>query len=202
MALNGTSSVNQAVSGLWLLWIVSWFIASRWSARTVKTTDPGERVLELLLTLAGAIALVSGSAPSQGDAFSNPLYTLSAAPAWSMVALVACGFAFCWWARVHLGQMWSANITLKEGHRIIDTGPYALVRHPIYTGILLSSWATAGVHGNPRSFLGAALVTLAFYLKARREEKLLLAELGPAYERYRRRVPMLLPLSAGAPARD
>jgi protein-S-isoprenylcysteine O-methyltransferase Ste14 len=177
--------------------------AALWSARTVKTTRPGERSVELLLTLAGLFALMSPNFPGTSRELSAPLYSLGIIPAELLVALVACGFVFCWWARIHLGKMWSANITLKEEHRIIDTGPYALVRHPIYTGILLSAWATAAAHGSEQAFLGAALMTLGFYLKARREEKLLIAELGPSYEAYRRRVPMLVPgIARGHDKRD
>jgi protein-S-isoprenylcysteine O-methyltransferase Ste14 len=189
--------VNQAVGSLWALWVVSWIVAGRWTARTVKTTRPGERTLERLLTIAGAIMVISPRAPLGAGELSEILYSPGSVLAWFLVALVACGFAFCWWARIHLGRMWSANITLKEEHRIIDTGPYALVRHPIYSGLLLSAWASAAIHGNSMGFLGAALMTLGFYLKARREEQLLITELGAAYESYLRRVPMLFPFSMG-----
>jgi protein-S-isoprenylcysteine O-methyltransferase Ste14 len=195
-------SINQAIGSLWVLWVITWIIAARWSARTVKTTRPGERGLELLLTVAGITAVVSAGGPAGGGGLRQPIYSLGVIPAWLLVALVACGFAFCWWARLHLGKMWSANITLKEEHRIIDTGPYALVRHPIYSGLLLSAWATAAVHGNELGFLGAGLLTLGFYLKARREEQLLIAEMGAQYEGYRRRVPMLFPFSMRARAGD
>jgi protein-S-isoprenylcysteine O-methyltransferase Ste14 len=67
------------------------------------------------------------------------------------------------------------------------------VRHPIYTGLLLAAWATAAIHSKGVGFLGAALLTLAFYLKASSEERLLTAELGSPYEAYRRRTPMLVP---------
>ena len=185
--------MEHAIGSLWVLWVISWLFAARWSARTLKTTRPGERSLELLLTLGGAFALMSPGMLGSRTEMNVSLYSLGTIPGWLLVVLVACGFAFCWWARIHLGQMWSANITLKEEHRIIDTGPYALVRHPIYSGVLLSAWATAAARGNEQGFLGAALMTLGFYLKARREEQLLIAELGAPYEAYRRRVPMLLP---------
>jgi protein-S-isoprenylcysteine O-methyltransferase Ste14 len=191
--------IEQAIGGLWTLWVITWFIVAGWSARTVKTTRPGERGLEILLTLAGIGALWAGNDSwLYGGEMAMRLYTLSAIPGWLLFAVVACGFVFCWWARVHLGKMWSANITLKEEHRIVDTGPYALVRHPIYSGILLSAWATAVARGNQLAFVGAALLTVGFYLKARREEQLLIEELGAPYLAYLRRVPMLFPYSTGA----
>jgi protein-S-isoprenylcysteine O-methyltransferase Ste14 len=194
--MEGAISPNQAVGMLWMLWVISWIIVARWSAPTIKTTRPGERSLELLLSIFGIAGIVSGGHLSMGGESSLPLYSPGPELSWTVVAFVALGFGFCWWARVLLGSMWSANITLKEGHRIIDTGPYALVRHPIYSGILLAGWATAALHASPMSFIGAASLTAGFYLKARREEKLLIAELGPAYEGYLRRVPMLVPFTS------
>lgn len=54
------------------------------------------------------------------------------------IAVMIAGFAFCWWARIHLGRLWSMRVTKKEGHHVVDTGPYGVVRHPIYTGILVA----------------------------------------------------------------
>ena len=59
-----------------------------------------------------------------------------------MAGLTLAGIAFTWWARIHLGRFWSNAITRKEGHRVIDTGPYGLVRHPIYTGLIGGMLAT------------------------------------------------------------
>ena len=188
MTTDGTG-VYHAVWGLWLLWVISWWLAARWSARTLKTTRPGERVLEVLLTLSGSYGLMLGGMPT----LSPHIYPLSVVVAWTLAGLVACGFALCWWARLHLGRMWSMNITLKQDHQIIDTGPYALVRHPIYTGLLLTAWATAATDNSGLGMAGAGLMTLGIYMKARREEQLLNAELAAAYDTYRRRVPMLLP---------
>ncbi|HVY84389.1 MAG TPA: isoprenylcysteine carboxylmethyltransferase family protein, partial [Caulobacterales bacterium] len=106
--------------------------------------------------------------------------------------------AFAWWARVTLGALWSGNVTRKEDHRIVDTGPYGVVRHPIYTGILLGVWGTALFLGRWETLLGALLMTIGFWLKAKLEESFLVAGLGEAaYADYKRRVPMLLPLAKG-----
>jgi len=77
---------------------------------------------------------------------------------------------------------------------VIDTGPYGLVRHPIYSGITLASIATAALRGTASAWLGAAVMTLGWYVKARMEEGFLREELGEdAYDAYARRVPMLIP---------
>ena len=77
-------------------------------------------------------------------------------------------------------------------HRVVETGPYAFVRHPIYTGLIAGAAALAVLQAKPFALLGTALFTLGFALKARVEERFLETELG-GYEDYRRRVPMLMP---------
>ncbi len=114
---------------------------------------------------------------------------------WSMVAVSALGYAWCWWARIHLGNLWSAGVSRKERHRVVDTGPYRIVRHPIYAGAILAAFAFALALGRPFDFLVALAVTVFFFCKARVEERFLLAELGEAYDAFRKRVPMLFPFS-------
>jgi len=97
-------------------------------------------------------------------------------------------------ARIHLGRLWSSAITRKEDHHVVDRGPYRLVRHPIYTGLIATIFATAAAQATVTGLLGAALVAAGLWLKARIEERFLTAELGAdAYGAYRRRVPMLIP---------
>src|SRR5262249_43552890 len=113
---------------------------------------------------------------------------------WMLVAIALAGFLFTWWARIVLGKLWSGDVTRKEAHRIVDRGPYALVRHPIYTGIILASFATAAMRGTVSSFAGAARMTVSWYIKARLEESFLREQLGSEdYDAYARRVPMLVP---------
>jgi protein-S-isoprenylcysteine O-methyltransferase Ste14 len=112
---------------------------------------------------------------------------------WILLALIVAGFLFAWWARIHLGTLWSGTITRKEGHRVVDTGPYAMVRHPIYTGLLLAAFATAVARGRWEALLGAALFALGCWIKARQEETFLSETLGPDYAAYRQRVHMLVP---------
>jgi protein-S-isoprenylcysteine O-methyltransferase Ste14 len=111
------------------------------------------------------------------------------------------GFAFAWWARIHLGRLWSGSVTRKEGHRVVDTGPYAIVRHPIYTGLIWATLVSAVAVGTIVSVLGVGAMILGFWLKARLEERFLVQELGPhAYDTYCRSVPMLLPFRLGGGA--
>ena len=105
------------------------------------------------------------------------------------------GFAIAWWARVTLGRLWSGSVTRKVDHKIISVGPYRLVRHPIYSGLLLSVAATAALRGTVAAVLGAAAIGIGLFVKARVEERFLRNELGSErYDGYARRVPMLVPL--------
>ena len=114
--------------------------------------------------------------------------------AWGMPIVCLVGFGFAWWARIHLGQLWSAFVTRKSDHRIIDTGPYGIVRHPIYTGIIVATIAVAMVKGTLFAVAGALIAVLGYWIKAQLEEGFLREQLGAeAYDSYRRRVPMLVP---------
>ena len=122
------------------------------------------------------------------------LWHAGPALAWTLAGLALAGFAFTWWARVHIGRLWSSSVTRKADHHIVDTGPYGLVRHPIYTGITLAGFATAAEQGTLVAFAGAAVMMLGWYVKARLEERFLREQLGSqAYDAYARRVPMLVP---------
>ena len=113
---------------------------------------------------------------------------------WPLVLLVAAGAAFAWWARVHLGMLWSASLTRKAGHHVVDTGPYAIVRHPIYTGLILAATATLAIRATPLCAIGLLMFVIGYRIKAGEEERFLSAELGEqAYAAYRARVPMLIP---------
>jgi protein-S-isoprenylcysteine O-methyltransferase Ste14 len=89
--------------------------------------------------------------------------------------------------------LWSSTTTRKEGHRVVDSGPYALVRHPIYTGLSAAVVATALATATPLALAGGALMIYGLWRKAAHEEPFLSRELGAAYDDYRRRVPMLVP---------
>ena len=113
---------------------------------------------------------------------------------WALAGLTVLGFLFCWWARLSLGSLWSGNITAKADHRIVDTGPYALVRHPIYTGMITAAAGMAVLNGSLLNIVGVALVIVGFTIKARIEERFLRTELGAeAYDAYAKRVGMLIP---------
>lgn len=113
----------------------------------------------------------------------------------ALVAAVLCvaGLLFCLWARATIGRNWSGIVTLKEDHELVVRGPYALVRHPIYTGLLAMFAATALVHGHLAGILGTLLVFVSFWIKLRDEERLMLEKFPDQYPAYRQRVKRIIP---------
>jgi protein-S-isoprenylcysteine O-methyltransferase Ste14 len=183
---------------VWLAWAISWFVASAWSRRTVGRPPGLAGSAYFVPTLLGTWLLF-------GPEFALRLrprlgwlgvgaWSLPPALGWLLFATTLASFAFAWWARLYLGSLWSGWITFKEGHRVVDTGPYRLVRHPIYTGIIAASVFLAIELATPAAFIGAAAMAFGWWMKARVEEGFLAGELGAAYEDYRRRTPMLVPL--------
>lgn len=188
---------QHAVSYLWIVWAISWVAAALWSEQTAERPPFGSELPYRIVTLVGAV-LLFGS-PNRSDHGPLGLWKLNMAENWALFALCAGGFVFCWWARLYLGKLWSGWVTKKEGHRIVDTGPYGIVRHPIYTGLIASAFATAIMKDTFLALIGAAAMTLGFWIKARLEEGFLREQLGTAaYDAYRRRVPMLLPFGPKA----
>jgi protein-S-isoprenylcysteine O-methyltransferase Ste14 len=185
-----------AVDALWIGWLVSWIIAATWQKATVKRVHAGAEIRYRLVLIIGALALGIPARRYEGPL---RLYRVTWVEAWICVGFIALGIVFAWWARIHLGSLWSGSITRKEDHRVIDSGPYGLVRHPIYTGLLVAVWATAAIKGTIPGLAGAVIITLGLWMKARTEEQWLREELGAeAYDSYCRRVPMLVPfLPAG-----
>ncbi len=106
----------------------------------------------------------------------------------SAVIITIAGLVIAVWSRASLGVYWSGDVVVKQQHLIIDRGPYRVVRHPIYLGVLLMLLGTALLWGR-RSGLVLGVVALAgFTVKARLEEKLLSQHFPVEYGRYKARV--------------
>jgi protein-S-isoprenylcysteine O-methyltransferase Ste14 len=185
-----------AVIAIWIGWLLSWMAAAGWQKRTVKRVAAGAEIRYRLVLIIGGLLLAIPARRYEGPL---RLYRVTWTEAWICVALIALGIAFSWWARIHLGPLWSGSVTRKEDHRVVDSGPYGIVRHPIYTGLLLAVLATAAIKGTILGFAGAFVIIIGLWMKARVEEQWLREELGAEpYDAYRRRVPMLVPfLPAG-----
>jgi protein-S-isoprenylcysteine O-methyltransferase Ste14 len=179
------------IAALWLTFALSWIAAMLWSDRAAQRLGLGREILYRIVLIAGGVVL---AIPAHGDNGPLRLWHVGLRGAWICIALMVVGFLFAWWARIHLGRLWSGSIAAKADHRVVDAGPYGIVRHPIYTGILLSILATMAAKGTIPAVVGALLIILGLWMKARLEEGFLREQLGAdAYDAYRRRVPMLMP---------
>jgi protein-S-isoprenylcysteine O-methyltransferase Ste14 len=107
------------------------------------------------------------------------------------------GLAVALWARIHLGQYWSDKVVLKVDHQLICTGPYAHMRHPIYSGVLLGVLGTAVVLGEWRGLLAFALLLTNYTIKARREERILAERFSDEFREHMNHAGFLLPRFRG-----
>jgi protein-S-isoprenylcysteine O-methyltransferase Ste14 len=182
---------NQVPEIIWIVWLMSWVAASFWSDRPQKRVATLQTWIYRAAMIAGGILLT----PWTGQLLEEkPIWEVSFVGVYVLAAVMLAGLSLTWWARIYLGPLWSSVITRKKDHKIIDTGPYAFVRHPIYCGLIVAILATAVAEGKATALLSSALVILGVWLKACTEERFLMTELGPEiYDAYCRRVPMLIP---------
>ena len=103
------------------------------------------------------------------------------------------GLVILLWARTVLGGNWSGAVTLKENHELIQRGPYAYVRHPIYSGLMLLGLGIAVHYATLGGFVLLALVWIGFAMKMRQEELLMTEHFPDRYAAYRTRVKAIVP---------
>jgi protein-S-isoprenylcysteine O-methyltransferase Ste14 len=175
---------------LWLPFLAYWVLAARKTRQSrARVRGPSSPVRSALYIAGGALIFLSPSLGPLDDHFVPAVVEVGAA-GWVLTAL---GMLFSMWARVSLGRNWSGRVALKHGQELVSTGPYAFVRHPIYTGLLMALTGTALYDGRWRALLGLAFFAIGFWLKARSEENLLEREFGEEYRTYRAQTPMLIP---------
>jgi protein-S-isoprenylcysteine O-methyltransferase Ste14 len=176
---------------MWVSWAAYWWVLSR----NVKATTRRETLGSLLahgvpLALAAVLLGVPRIAlPVLGDRF----LPMTPWPFWAGAALTAGGLLFAVWARRHIGMNWSGIVTVKEGHELVTSGPYAIVRHPIYTGLLLALVGSALARTEWRGIVAVVIASWALWRKLRIEERWMREQFGEAYEAYRSRVAALIP---------
>ncbi len=185
---------------LWLAWLAYWMVAAA-NVKAVRRREAfatrfGHVALSVLA--AALLAFPDRRLPWLDQRFLPP--TIIAY--WLGLLMLAVGIAFAVWARRYLGRNWSGTVTVKQNHELIRSGPYRLVRHPIYTGLLLSILGTAVAFGEWRGLLAVALLTGSLLLKLRIEERFMSESFPKEYARYRAEVPALIPHIGRARADD
>jgi protein-S-isoprenylcysteine O-methyltransferase Ste14 len=174
----------------WGAFALAWALGALHTAPTVRRETAAERLSYVLPTVLLALLVwTRPDLPVLGTRFAPEApatFTLGA-------ALLYAGVAFAIWARVHLGRYWSGTVTLKEGHRLIRTGPYAIVRNPIYTGLIAGFLGSALLVDRLGVLLGAIVLAVSFLVKIRREERFLTDRFGEEFLAYKREVRSLIP---------
>jgi protein-S-isoprenylcysteine O-methyltransferase Ste14 len=114
---------------------------------------------------------------------------------WVGAVITAVGLLFTGWARIHIGRNWSGTVTIKQEHELISSGPYAIVRHPIYTGLIVAFIGSGLARGEWRGVLAVIIAWAALWRKLRLEERWMTERFGEQYAAYCRRTPALVPFS-------
>ena len=178
-------------SSLWLGWALYWWLLSR-NVKPVARAESMSSRLSHIVPLAIA-ALLIGLPQIPLPALRDRLLPLAAWPFWVGAVLTVAGLLFTVWARVHIGTNWSGIVTVKENHELIQSGPYGIVRHPIYTGLLVAVIGSAIARGEWRGVVAVVIVLWAFSRKLQTEERYMREQFGDAYRTYSERVPALIP---------
>jgi protein-S-isoprenylcysteine O-methyltransferase Ste14 len=179
------------IPALWISWGVYWKLAAGNVKPTTRHESFASRMSHAIPLMLAVLLFLIRDQP--GHLLFGQIWPRSPETFWGGVALIVAGFAFTVWARLVLGRNWSATVTIKADHELIQSGPYRWVRHPIYTGLLVAFAGSALSLAEWRGLLSCVLLLLAFVIKLRIEERWMTEVFGPAYEQYRQRVNALIP---------
>jgi protein-S-isoprenylcysteine O-methyltransferase Ste14 len=182
---------GQFILLCWGILVVYFAVTAFAVKRTVERSGRGWRVVMLAALIVALVLFRSGGGLLR---YANTaLWPTTLATGVIADALATMGLAVALWARVVLGGNWSSIPGLKEGHELVEHGPYAYVRHPIYSGVLLMLLGTAVLLGRGGGFAVWVAMFLGSWFKALQEERLLLEHFPAAYAEYKARVKLLVP---------
>ena len=176
---------------VWIVFFVYWQIRAANTKTTQRLEPAASRILRLFIFLIAMVLLLPIHIPLPW--LYLPLWPVGLWPFWLGAAVTIAGLLFAVWAREHLGSNWSRSVTIKQGHELITTGPYAVVRHPIYTGILTGLLGTAIALSQVRGFIVLVLFFIAFWIKLRMEEQWMRSQFGETYATYAHQTAALVP---------
>jgi protein-S-isoprenylcysteine O-methyltransferase Ste14 len=186
-------SMTTLLNACWVLFVLYWIWSARQVKSTVRTEPVWSRLFKYWLPLFIAAVLMEPNRWYRGSMPAGRFLPELDWLALTGLVLTIAGLLFACWARVELGNNWSAVVQLKQDHELIEHGPYRHVRHPIYTGLLLAFLGTAVAIGEWRGLLALVIVATSFWRKLRLEERWLGEQFGVAYTDYMRRVRALIP---------
>ena len=176
---------------VWMMFLIYWQIKAADAKKTQRLEPAGSRILRVLTMLLGIGLLSTTRIPLPW--LYRPLWRVGFWPFWLGAAVTVGGLLFAIWAREHLGRNWSRSVTIKQDHELITSGPYRVVRHPIYTGCLAGFLGTAIAISEVRGVVALVLFYLIFWAKFSKEEQWMRSQFGETYANYVRRTAALVP---------
>ena len=176
---------------VWIFFFLYWQIKAANTKTTQRLEPAASRILRVFIFLIAIALLLTTRIPLPW--LYLQLWPAGFWPFWLGAAVTITGLLFAVWAREHLGSNWSRSVTIKQDHELISTGPYAVVRHPIYTGILTGFLGMAIAISEVRGFIALALFFLALWIKLRMEEQWMRSQFGETYATYARQTAALVP---------
>jgi protein-S-isoprenylcysteine O-methyltransferase Ste14 len=196
---NVISFLRECTDLLWLALLAIFLVGAMRTKRTVQSQSRRSVLLQSGFVALGLYLLFADGVMLAGPDtglyrwIDRPIIPVNLQNVLAGFLAVLCGIAFTVWARLTLGSNWSGVITLKEDHTLVRRGPYHIVRHPIYTGLLLALLGSALERGRVGSLLGVVVCGFGLWLKSRTEEQFMVQRFGEQYVRYRREVKALVP---------
>jgi protein-S-isoprenylcysteine O-methyltransferase Ste14 len=176
---------------VWIAFLVYWRIKAV-GIKTAQRREPAASGILRALVLLIVIVLLSTTRIPLPWLY-HQLWPSGIWPFWIGAVVTVAGLLFAVWARVHLATNWSSAITIKQDHELITSGPYALVRHPIYTGILTGFLGSAIALAQVRGVIGLVLMFIVFWAKLRTEEEWMRSQFGETYATYAGQTSALVP---------
>jgi protein-S-isoprenylcysteine O-methyltransferase Ste14 len=189
--MQSLSVPGDIIRACWIIFSVIWLLSAVANKRSIYRESGAQRLRYLILLVMAFLLLTRG--PRLPYPFDVRIIPATETVQWMAGILCIAGLAFCVWARATLGRNWSGTITLKEGHELIERGPYRLVRHPIYTGLLAMFLATAIRFGHLGGVAAVIVAFASFWIKLGEEEKLMLQQFPDQYRSYQQRVKCIIP---------
>jgi protein-S-isoprenylcysteine O-methyltransferase Ste14 len=180
---------------VWLAWVIAWWVFAINVKATIRRQPALSRLTNMILLWCAFGLLFWGQfIPVRG--LMEYFLPFSQWQFWAALGalLTLLGLLFTVWARVYLGRNWSGMFaTIKADHELVTGGPYGLVRHPIYSGLMLAFAGTALAIGQWRGVLATALALIAIVHRIRVEEGFMREQFGAAYDSYAKRVRAFVP---------
>jgi protein-S-isoprenylcysteine O-methyltransferase Ste14 len=181
----------QATAVIWVALVVVWVVSALRTKRSIKNQSSGWQILYTVILVVGVSLIFAKQIGIPW--LDRSLFSVTVPIVLAGLLVVLMGVVFSIWARLMLGDNWSNRVTVKEDHTLVRSGPYRIVRHPIYSGILLGMLGSALQRGEVRSFVCVAICGFSFWLKTRAEEQFMVQTFGEEYLQYRHKVKALAP---------